>query len=101
MWKKGDQYCLASMDHGKARDIRCFSTLAEAVAEHVLVVTGCTNAGNEKRIVSGKWLHVENRGSLGLHSIDRQWEKVETRREAHMKTQLSKPPRHKARYTEE
>jgi hypothetical protein len=40
IWKEGQQYCLASMDHGNARDVRCFGTLAEAVAEHVLVSYG-------------------------------------------------------------
>jgi hypothetical protein len=40
IWKEGQDYCVASMDRGKARDVRCFRTLAEAVAEHVLVSYG-------------------------------------------------------------
>lgn len=34
------QYVVASMDHGKERDVHCFGSLAEAVAQHVLVSHG-------------------------------------------------------------
>jgi hypothetical protein len=40
IWKEGTEHFVASMDHGAVRSIRRFSSLAEAVAEHVLVSYG-------------------------------------------------------------
>jgi hypothetical protein len=40
MWEENEEYIVASMDHGNARSVRRFKSLAEAVAEHVLVSYG-------------------------------------------------------------
>lgn len=40
MWEEDGKYVVASMDHGNARSVRQFKSLAEAVAEHVLVSYG-------------------------------------------------------------
>jgi hypothetical protein len=40
IWKEGSKYFVATMDHGKPRFVRQFATLAEAVAEHLLVTYG-------------------------------------------------------------
>ena len=40
MWEENGEYIVASMDHGNARSVRRFKSLAGAVAEHVLVSYG-------------------------------------------------------------
>lgn len=40
IWEENGEYFIASMNHGNARSIRQFRSLAEAVAEHVLVSYG-------------------------------------------------------------
>ena len=40
IWQEGNNYFVAWMDHGRARNPRRFQTLAEAVAELVLVNYG-------------------------------------------------------------
>jgi hypothetical protein len=40
MWEEDGEYIVATMDHGNARDVRRFKSLAEAVAEHLLVSFG-------------------------------------------------------------
>jgi hypothetical protein len=40
MWEENGEYIVASMDHGNARCVRRFKSLAEAVTEHVLVSYG-------------------------------------------------------------
>jgi hypothetical protein len=40
IWQEGNNYFVAWMDHGRARNPRQFKTIAEAVAELVLVDNG-------------------------------------------------------------
>jgi len=40
IWEEGREYFVASLDHGKPRSIRCYQSLPEAVAEHILVSYG-------------------------------------------------------------
>ena len=40
LWRSGVQYHIADMDHGKPRSEKRFDSLAEAVAEHVLITHG-------------------------------------------------------------
>jgi hypothetical protein len=40
IFERGSQYCVSAMDRGRERDVTCFKTLPEAVAEYVLVEHG-------------------------------------------------------------
>jgi len=40
IWREDAIYCTCWMDHGEQRSIKHFTTLPEAVAEHVLVTHG-------------------------------------------------------------